>query len=269
MFFVLLPVMVFSLNGISGGLMQEGEEMTGAHNQQVPERDIFIDEDIQLIHLGDSAYMHVTWDNSEQYGRFSSNGMIYIKNGRAIMVDTPMDNDKTSRLTKYLRNPMNVEVTMLIAGHFHDDCTGGLEYIQGEGIESVACQLTVDKCSETGLPVPSTSFKERFSFEFNGVRVECRFFGGGHSFDNITVWFPESRILFGGCLIKPARSGGLGNLSDAVPDEWDETVRKLQAEYPDIRLVVPGHGDYGGAGLLDHTIDLVIRHKQNRLPADM
>ncbi|MGF1586617.1 MAG: hypothetical protein ACFCUM_14930 [Bacteroidales bacterium] len=95
---------------------------------------IVIDNDISLIHLHDSAYMHVTWDESELYGRFSSNGMIFVKNGKALMIDTPMDNEKTRRLCEYLENSMNVEVVRLVIGHYHDDCMGGLEYIQNSGI---------------------------------------------------------------------------------------------------------------------------------------
>ncbi len=60
-----------------------------------------IDDDIQLIHLQDSVFIHVSWDFLEGTGRFSSNGMIIIKNGKAVMVDTPMDNEKTERLIQF------------------------------------------------------------------------------------------------------------------------------------------------------------------------
>jgi metallo-beta-lactamase class B len=218
---------------------------------------IVIDNDISLIHLHDSAYMHVTWDESEMYGRFSSNGMIFIKSGKALMIDTPMDNDKTRRLCEFLEISMNVEVVKLVIGHYHDDCLGGLEYIHGKGIGSIANRLTVDKCIGIGLPVPSTSFTDIFTLDFMGETIECRFFGGGHSFDNITVWISSCRILFGGCLVKSLDSKGLGNLADAVTDEWEGTVRKIVAAYPEINTVVPGHGNQGGPELLDHTIQLV------------
>ena len=35
-----------------------------------------IDDDIQLIHLQDSVFIHVSWHSLEGVGRFSSNGMI-------------------------------------------------------------------------------------------------------------------------------------------------------------------------------------------------
>ncbi|MBN1650541.1 MAG: CfiA family subclass B1 metallo-beta-lactamase, partial [Bacteroidales bacterium] len=79
--------------------------------------------------------------------------------------------------------------------------------------------------------------------------------------DNITVWIPGKKILFGGCLIKSIDSKGLGNLSDAVVNDWDMTVEKVMKKYPEIKTVIPGHGDFGGTELLTHTIELVDKEK--------
>lgn len=222
---------------------------------------IVIDNDIQLIHLQDSIFVHVTWHHLDNFGRFPSNGLIVIKNGQALMIDTPMDNDKTERLTRYLKDSMSVDLAKLIIGHFHDDCMGGLGYLQSTGIESIANLTTIEKCKEIGLPVPTTPFTDSLTFDFNGEQMDCRFFGAGHSFDNITVWIPDKKILFGGCLIRSMDSKGLGNLSDAVVNDWDTTVEKVMKKYPEIKTVIPGHGDLGGIELLSHTIELVDKEK--------
>lgn len=226
-------------------------------------RIIVIDDDIQLVQLEDSIFMHVSWYNLESAGRFSSNGMIVIKSGQALMIDTPMDNEKARRLTRYLKDSLSVDLVTLIIGHFHDDCLGGLGYLQSIGVASIANSMTIAKCKEIGLPVPSIPFTDSLTFEFNGEPIECRFFGAGHSFDNITVWIPGKKILFGGCLIKSIDSKGLGNLSDAVVNEWDITVAKVMKEYPEIEAVVPGHGNFGRRELLVHTIELVKKEKNN------
>lgn len=229
-------------------------------NAQTTKR-IIIDDDIQLVQIVDSVYMHVTWENSEKFGRFSSNGLIYIKNGQAIMIDTPASNDKTKKLTEFLKDSLNVNLSKLIIGHFHSDCLGGLEYIQGMDVESIANKLTVNKCKELNIPIPSTSFEDSLVFDFNGEKIECRFFGGGHTYDNIVVWLPGKRILFGGCLIKALRWQGLGNLADAVLEDWDKTIQNILKSYADIQVVIPGHGAMGGEELLTHTIDLVLKEK--------
>jgi len=222
---------------------------------------LIVDDDIQLIHLQDSVFIHVSWDSLEGTGRYSSNGMIIIKNGKAVMIDTPMDNEKTERLNHFIKQSLHADVTLLIIGHFHVDCLGGLEYIQREGIESLANTRTVDKCRETGLPLPSSLFQDSLLIDFQGLSLECRFWGAGHSFDNITVWIQDKSILFGGCLVKSTDSKNLGNLSDAVVEDWDDTIRRIIQKHPIIKTVIPGHGSYGGTELLTHTISLVELHR--------
>lgn len=225
---------------------------------------IIIDDDIQLIYLHDSIYIHITWHELDNFGRFPSNGLIIIKDGKAIMIDTPIDNEKTERLTNFLHDSLSVILTKLIIGHFHVDCMGGLEYIQSIGIESIANLMTIDKCKEIGLPIPSTSFKDSLVIDFSGKRIICRYFGAGHSFDNIVVWIPDNKILFGGCLIKYNDSQTLGNLLDAKVYEWDLTIKKIINEYKEINIVIPGHGDLGGSELLTHTIKLVEKEKNKQ-----
>lgn len=218
---------------------------------------IIIDKDIELIPLQDSIFIHKTFHIYKGFGRYPSNGLVIIRNGQAIMIDTPADNDKTERLTSFLRDSLDVEVTKLIIGHYHNDCLGGLSYIQSQGIPSVASTLTVDKCKALSLPIPSIAFTDSLYFDFNGTPISCRYFGAGHSSDNITVWMPREKVLFGGCLVKSANSKGLGNLSDAVVAEWDATIQNIITKYPSINTVIPGHGKHGGIELLNHTIDLV------------
>ena len=54
---------------------------------------------------GDSGYFYISYKDSV----FSSNGMILIKNRQAIMVDTPMNNEKTKRINIYLKDSLGVE----------------------------------------------------------------------------------------------------------------------------------------------------------------
>ncbi len=223
--------------------------------------EIIVDKDIQLIHLKDSVFVHVTWYNSENYGRFPSNGMLIIRNGKVLMVDTPMDNDLAERLHNYIKDSLSANLTTLVVGHFHKDCLGGLDYLQKQGIESIANYRTIETCRKRNIPVPDIPFSDSLIIDFQGKKLECRFFGPGHSFDNITLWVPDEKILFGGCLIKSMDATRLGNLSDAVVPEWDKTVEKIMLAYPDLEWVIPGHGEEGGMELLTHTIELVRKFK--------
>ncbi len=224
-------------------------------------RKIMVGDDIQLVQLQDSIFIHTSWYQTEHFGKVPANGLIILRNGQAVMIDTPWDNEMTKQLTEFIEDSLNVRLVKFIAGHFHEDCIGGLEYLQKRNIETIANSITITKCKEDNLPVPSTSFTDSLIIDFSGLKIECRFFGGGHTFDNITVWIPEKRILFGGCLIKSSDSDNLGYIGDAVMDDWDLTVKKVMEKYRNIKTVVPGHGNFGGAELLNHTVELVERQR--------
>lgn len=218
---------------------------------------IEINKDLYLIPLGDSIYIHVSYHSLEEFGRFPSNGLFIIRKGKAIMVDTPMDNEKTEMLVSYLNDKMDVQVINLIIGHYHDDCMGGLEYLQSIGVKSLAHELTIEKCQEFNLPLPSASFEDRLSIDFFGEEIICQYFGGGHTRDNITVYLPDNNLLFGGCMIKSMDSRSLGFTGDSDLENWAKSVQNLLKTYPDIHCVIPGHGHHGNHELLKHTIDLV------------
>jgi metallo-beta-lactamase class B len=61
--------------------------------------------------------------------------------------------------------------------------------------------------------------------------------------------------MFGGCLVKEM-SADKGFLGDSNVADWSGTVEKVKTKYPDVEIVVPGHGKYGSRKLLDYTIKL-------------
>jgi metallo-beta-lactamase class B len=226
---------------------------------------ISISDDIHLIALKDSVFIHVSYHSADGFGRFPSNGLLIIKNGKALMIDTPMDNLKTRMLLDYLNDTMEVQVSRFIAGHFHADCIGGLTTIQNDNIENLANIRTIELCKEYNLPVPANSFTDSLIIDHEGKKVICNYPGPGHSEDNIVVWLPGDKILFGGCLVKSAGSRNLGNLEDANVNKWDKTLKNLLDLYPGMKIVVPGHGSAGGKELIHHTLNLVKEYKKNSI----
>jgi metallo-beta-lactamase class B len=47
-----------------------------------------------------------------------------------------------------------------------------------------------------------------------------------------------------------------GYLGDADTLMWSVTIAKLKAKYPQLKVVIPGHGKPGGVELLDYTEQL-------------
>lgn len=87
--------------------------------------------------------------------------------------------------------------------------------------------------------------------------IEVFYPGEGHSPDNIVVWLPEYKVLFGGCLVKELDSKGLGNTTDANLEQWPISINKVLEKYPDAEVVIPGHGNWGGIELIEHTLELL------------
>lgn len=115
--------------------------------------------------------------------------------------------------------------------------------------------LTIEYTKAKGFPIPEHGFNDHYTFNAGGLEVITKFFGEGHTKDNVVAYVPADQVLFGGCLIKE-NGAGKGNLEDANTAAWSNTVAKVKAAYPRVRLVIPGHGKHGGTELLDYTLAL-------------
>ena len=104
---------------------------------------------------------------------------------------------------------------------------------------------------------PILCFNKRLTLHVACKKVYVRFFGEGHTKDNVVEYFAEDKAIFGGCLIKEVGAGN-GNLEDANVAVWSQTMSKLKRAYPDAKIVIPGHGKSGGTALLDYTIKLFL-----------
>lgn len=218
---------------------------------------IRINNDIELTKINDSFYVHTSWYKTETFGRVPSNGLLLVENGKALIIDTPMDDSLTSQLYDYLLDSMNVTVETFIAGHSHNDCMGGIDFLHTKNVNSIALDLTNEICKKQKLPLAKETFADSLLFEFYGEKVICKYLGPGHTIDNIVVYFPAHKILFGGCMIKSLNSIDMGYVKEADIKQWDQSVGKVKSTFTDVEFVIPGHGNIGDGKLLDHTIDLV------------
>ncbi len=98
---------------------------------------------------------------------------------------------------------------------------------------------------------------EGLQLEFGDEIVQVYYPGPSHSPDNVVVYFPDRKLLFGTCMI--IGWNDVGNTSDADLDTWPESVRDLDRF--DFDVLVPGHGDRLDPGLLQHTIDLLMNYQ--------
>jgi metallo-beta-lactamase class B len=218
-----------------------------------------ITPDIEIIQVSDHAYVHVSYTQTAQWGRIASNGVIYAVNGEVLLFDTPMTDSLTKDLVHWITDSLKAQIVGFVPNHWHDDCMGGLSYLHSIGIPSYANEMTREIAKAKGLPVPQTGFVDSLTLHLSDQAVLCKYYGPGHAFDNIIVWIPSERILFAGCMVKEMRSQNLGNTADADLAGWPKTISRVMAAYLGVRIVVPGHGQFGGIELLQHTFELLTK----------
>ena len=217
--------------------------------------------DIKLIAVSENVYIHVSTAELPKFGRFASNGMIYINQGKAFLFDTPVNDSLTKILVSWITDSMKLHIVGFIPNHWHNDCIGGLHYIKKAGITSYAHQKTIDIAKAKGLPIPDKGFNDSLTLPFGNKVITCFYLGAGHSIDNIVVWLPSEKVLFAGCMVKELNAKGLGNTEDADVAEWPKTIDKIIATFTTAQIVIPGHGLSGGRELLTHTKELLLIKK--------
>lgn len=221
---------------------------------QYDKSNLYITDELKIEQLTENTFVHTSYLNTKSFGKVPCNGMIVIYNKEAIIYDTPVDNPASLLLINWIKSELKCKIKAVVVTHFHIDCLGGLEEFHNNGIPSFATNLTIELAKTKNKIIPEIGFDKYFEHEIGNKKVISDFLGEGHTKDNIIGYFPSEKILFGGCLIK-GMNAGKGNLSDANPNDWSNTVRKVKSKYPEAKVIIPGHGKAGGIELLDYTIE--------------
>lgn len=216
-----------------------------------------ITKDVELIQVSPSVYVHTSYFDDPVYGRFASNGLLVVDGKKAILFDTPVSELVTQDLISWIHYSMKLRVTRFVATHWHSDRMGGLAYLHKIGVVSYAHHLTIEITKQKNLPIPINEFTDSLVLHTHAADVCCYFFGAAHSSDNIVIWFPKDKILFGGCMVKSLDSQNLGNTIDADLKQWPQTIMTVRKRFANVQIVIPGHGSWGDSSLLAHTSKLL------------
>lgn len=217
----------------------------------------FSADELKIIQLTPNLYQHITYLPVHN-GKVPCNGMIWVKNKQAVVFDATVDSLTSAMLINQLQK-RRIRVKAVISHHFHEDCTGGLAAFHKKKIKSFASAQTIKFCleDENNHP-PQFSLNEKSFVVLGGDTVFTQFFGPAHTMDNMISYIPSELALFGGCAVKEL-NGRRGYLGDANVQEWSKTIIKVQNKFPDVKTVVPGHGNHGGKELLQFTIELFAK----------
>jgi glyoxylase-like metal-dependent hydrolase (beta-lactamase superfamily II) len=199
----------------------------------------------------------------------------------AVVVNTLYTPEAARALLGWLKDTLGVTKIVAVNTHFHVDCLGGNAAFREAGIPLWGCDLTPPLLVERGersraqtvewlltvdsaqaamiQAVPFLPPDHLFIADsgkvlaFGGERVELFYPGPAHAPDNIVVWFPARRLLFGGCMVLAGER--IGNTADADIEFWQTAAERLRRF--DARRVIPGHGSPLREDLIGHTVKLL------------
>ena len=247
---------------------------------------VSINEDLMVREIAPGVLMAV---HTFPWGANSL--VIEMENSEIVLIDTPYTCDATKDLVEWIRGLAGdqAHLTVINTG-FHFDNLGGNQYLAEQGIPVYGTSKTADMIRERGEKsglwflnsltapkdkryrdaykdlayVPPTQVVdlpagEEVQLCFGSQCLVLYYPGETHSPDNITVYYPDQKILFGGCMIKEWSAVNLGNTDDANLEQWPASIEKLQARYDEtnVKIVVPGHGKTGDIRLLEKTLSLL------------
>jgi metallo-beta-lactamase class B len=218
-------------------------------------KEVYKSKDLIVTQIAPNSFEHVSFLQTNDFGYVPCNGLIVRNSNEVIVFDTPTNNKSAEELIKWIQETLHCKINAIIPTHFHDDCLGGLKAFDESNIPSYAYVKTIELAKANNYAVPQNSFSDSLVLRVGKEYIVAKFFGEGHTKDNVVGYFPSEKVMFGGCLIKEL-DASKGYLGDANLAEWSNTVEKVKQSYPQVKLIIPGHGAYGNQKLLDYTIRL-------------
>ena len=163
-------------------------------------RRIDIGNDITVQGLAEGIYLYTAVDEIEGYGPVPSNGVLIVREGEAVLLDTPVGDAQTKTLTDWAAETLRARVTTFVPNHWHSDCMGGLGYLKTLGVKSYAHRLTHSIAQREGKPVPDIGFGDSLRLDLHGTEIRCYYFGGK---DTISGAVSIHRLpVAGGCEVQ-------------------------------------------------------------------
>lgn len=229
--------------------------VVGQSSAGLSSKEVHRSKHLVINQLTPHSFQHISYKQTDDFGLVPCNGLVVRDKDEVIVFDTPVNDETAEELIEWVKAELGCQIKAIIPTHFHDDCLGGLNAFIKWNIPSYGYYKTIELAKANSLTSPHISFRNTLKLTLGNEQVVVGFFGEGHTPDNVVGYFSKDRVLFGGCLIK-AMDASKGYLGDANVKDWSLTVGKVKRAFPDVSIVVPGHGDAGDKRLLDYTIAL-------------
>jgi metallo-beta-lactamase class B len=222
---------------------------------------------LSLNHLAGPIYI------AEDSYYSKENSMVYVGERSVTVIGATWTPQTAELLAGEIRKITDKPIGEVVNTNYHTDRAGGNAYWRGSGAQIVSTRMTYDLLNSdwarivawtrnafADYPQPPLVLPTKIyagDFELQGGRIKAIYLGPSHTPDGIFVYFPNEKVLYGGCILKEQ----LGNLDFADLAAYPETLRKLQRLKLDIDTIVAGHGSaVHGPELIEQYLQL-LKHR--------
>jgi metallo-beta-lactamase class B len=223
-----------------------------AHGAQGPSK-------LKIVQLSDTVYQHTSLSDGDAYGVKAANGLVVIEGKQAYFIDTPWTKVDTETLIQWVK-VKGLTIAGVIVTHYHQDSSGGLAVLNKLTIPTYATTLTNTLLKANNFE-PASNEITSDTFDLVPGAVQAYYPGPGHTQDNLVVWLAKSNLLFGGCLVQSFNNRKLSSNEDSSVKDWPKSLQNVMVKYPNIDMVLPGHGQIGDVSLLELTQQLARKSK--------
>jgi metallo-beta-lactamase class B len=202
---------------------------------------------LSLSHLAGPIYI------AEDFYYSKENSAVYVGAESVTVVGATWTPETAKHLAGEIGKLTGKPITEVIDTNYHPDRAGGNAFWKSIGAKIISTRMTYDllerewtnvvNWTRSGIPgyprlplvLPTVTYPG--DFELQKGRIKAFYLGPSHTPDGIFVYFPEEKVLYGGCILKEQ----IGNLTFANLTEYPKTLHKLEQLNLDIKTIVAGH----------------------------
>lgn len=224
----------------------------------------FASADVEIKKIASGVWVHTSYYTYPNGVKFPSSGLIVQDGEGVVLVDTAWGELATLELMEQIRTKIKLPIKTSIVTHAHGDRIAGTDALKSKGIPVYSHPLTQKFATEYGLPVPDQSLESIISpgSMVSLGKIDVIYPGPGHAMDNLMIWLPQEKILFGGCAVRAKGATSLGNTAHSDIGSWLQGMKHISQEYNSAQIVVPGHGELGDFSLISNTLMLLSESAQ-------
>ncbi len=220
---------------------------------------------IKTTKVDSNIYLYTSYGSAGSYKNVDANAVVVVSGNDAMLFDTPWDSVQAGQLITWITDSLRKKITLSVITHAHADRIGSIGTMHSYGIPTYSHYLTAQEAVKRDYPQPRHIFyNDDTTFRCGDIEVVAYYPGAGHTIDNIVLYIPSKKFLYGGCFIKSGFSTDIGNIEDADVVAWPESLMKMKKRFKKtgINMVIPGHGSWESDKAMKNTMHLLTETKE-------